>query len=393
MPGAIRPTVVTVDLEALHRNVAVLRRRGRDLPVCGVVKADAYGHGAVVVAKELERINCAMLAVTLVEEGVVLREAGIDLPIVVLGGAFGDDTGFDTIVRSRLTPVVWHRGQLEKLARAARTCQVDYHFKIDTGMARLGTTHIGEFLTEAKRHPSLNLDGLMTHFANADVVGDEKNHVQIEKFAEGWEQVKAAGFHPRWRHIANTPSILTDVHGSIDTLLRPGGGLYGLDTRDQRDEARLESVLTWTTKPVYVKAVTAGTTVSYGARWQAQRDSIIATLPVGYADGYPRALTAKAHTLIRGLRAPVIGTVCMDMCLIDVTDIPNVSTEDEVVLIGKQGNDKITADDLGAWTGTISYEITCGIGARVPRRYVGSQETLREPPKSARQQQSMQGRT
>lgn len=385
MPGAIRPTVVTVDLEALRRNVAVLSARGGGLPICGVVKADAYGHGAVVVARELVNLGLPMLAVTLVEEGIQLREAGIQLPILVLGGAFGDETGFDTIVRNKLTPVVWHRGQLEKLAKAAQTRDVDYHFKLDTGMARLGTTHLAEFLTEAKRHPSLNLDGLMTHFANADIVGDAKNDEQIAKFNDGWEQVKQAGFHPRWRHLANTPSILTGVHGDTHTLLRPGGGLYGLDTRNQRDETQLESVLTWTTKPVYVKAVTAGTTVSYGARWQAPRDSIVATLPVGYADGYPRGLTAKAHTLIRGQRAPVIGTICMDMCLIDVTDIPNVSIDDEVTLIGRQQNDRITSDDLAGWAGTISYEITCGIGPRVPRRYVGLTETKRPHLKVARE--------
>lgn len=370
MPGAIRPTVVTVDLEALRRNVAVLQKRGGGLPICGVVKADAYGHGAVTIAHELIG-RVPMLAVTLVEEGLQLREAGIQLPILVLGGAFGDDTGFDTIVRHALTPVVWHRGQLEKLARAARGSDVNYHFKLDTGMARLGTTHIAEFLTEARKHPGLVLDGLMSHFANADIVGDAKNEEQIALFESGWDQVKQAGFHPQWRHIANTPSILTGAHGNAHTLVRPGGGLYGLDTRNHRDETQLESVLTWSTKPVYVKAVTAGTTVSYGARWVAQRDSIVATLPVGYADGYPRALTAKAHTLIRGQRAPIIGTICMDMCLIDVTDIPNVSTEDEVVLIGRQGDDRITSDDLAGWAGTISYEITCGIGPRVPRRYVG----------------------
>lgn len=391
MPGAIRPTVVTVDLEALRRNVAVLRARGGGLPICGVVKADAYGHGAIAVANELARLGVPMLAVTLVEEGIQLREAGLELPILVLGGAFGDDTGFETIVRNRLTPVVWHRGQLEKLARAAQVRDVNYHFKIDTGMARLGTKNIAEFLSEAKRHPSLNLDGLMSHFANADIVGDAMNEEQIARFDAGYEQVKQAGFAPQWRHIANTPSVLTGVHGDTHTLLRPGGGLYGLDTRNRRDETRLESVLTWSTKPVYVKAVAAGTTVSYGARWKAQRDSVVATLPVGYADGYPRALTAKAHALIKGQRAPVIGTICMDMCLIDVTDIPQVSTDDEVVLIGRQGEDRITSDDLAGWAGTISYEITCGIGPRVPRRYVGMSETVRESPK--RQRQPLQGRT
>jgi alanine racemase len=217
----------------------------------------------------------------------------------------------------------------------------------------------------------------MSHFASADVVGDAKNDAQVASFISALKDVRDSGFNPRWVHIANTPALLSGVHGSVHTLLRPGGGLYGLDTRDRHpNDTPLAPVLRWTTKPVHVKHLAKGTQVSYGARWTAQRDSIVATLPVGYADGYPRIMTAKAHTLVKGKKAPVIGTICMDLCLIDVTDIPGVAADDEVVLIGEQGAARITADDLASWAGTISYEITCGIGLRVPRRYVGASEAI-----------------
>ena len=380
MPGQprIRPTTVTVDLARLRANFATLTKRGGGKPICGIVKADAYGHGAVVIARELERIGCAWLGVTLIEEGIALRSAGVTLPVLVLGGAFGHD-GFDALVEHDLTPVIWTIEHLRDLARAAHGRDIAYHFKVDTGMSRLGAqaSESQAFLRYAAAHPNLVLDGFMSHFASADIVGDAKNDAQIARFVSALNDIRDQGFDPTWIHIANTPSLLTGVHGTIDTLLRPGGGLYGLDTRDRHaTDTPLTPVLRWTTKPVHVKSIAAGVSVSYGGHWVAQRDSLVATLPVGYADGYPRAMTAKAHTLIKGERAPVIGNICMDLCVIDVTDIPGVTTDDEVVLIGDQGGARITADDLASWAGTISYEITCGIGPRVPRRYVGALETV-----------------
>lgn len=374
----IRPTAVTVDLAALRANFATLTRRGGGKPICAVVKADAYGHGATVIAKELEKIGCAWLAVTLVEEGMVLREAGVGLPILVLGGAFGED-GFAAVVDNDLTPVIWTTEHLDELAKAAAGRDFAYHFKVDTGMSRLGAKNgeVQTFLAHTQRYPHLVLDGFMSHFANADVVGDVKNATQIATYLSALKDVRDNGQNPSWIHIANTPSTLTGVHGNVHTLLRPGGGLYGLDTRDKHpNDVPLKPVLTWTTKPVHVKRIALGASVSYGARWTARRDSVIATLPVGYADGYPRIMTAKAHTLVKGRIAPVVGTICMDLCLIDVTDIPDVTTHDEVVLIGAQDQARITADDLAGWAGTISYEITCGIGPRVPRRYASAQEAV-----------------
>ncbi len=372
----IRPTAVTVDLQALRANVAALQRRGGGHPLCAVVKADAYGHGAIAVARELELIGCAFLGVTLVEEGVALRDAGMRAPILVLGGAFGSH-GFAAVVDHGLTPVIWRSEHLGELAAAARGSPVSYHFKVDTGMARLGAkpSELEAFLAAAKTFPNLKLDGVMSHFANADVVGDAKNLEQITEYQSAIAQIRRHGSSPRWLHFANTPALLTGVHGDAHTLLRPGGGLYGLDTRDQHaGDDPLTPILRWVTRPIHVKHVPAGTSVSYGARWTAQRDSIIATLPVGYADGYPRIMTGKAKVLVKGELAPVVGTICMDLCLADVTDVPGVSLEDEVVLIGAQGERKLTADDLAGWAQTISYEITCGIGPRVPRRYVGLSE-------------------
>ncbi len=377
----IRPTAVTVDLQALRTNVTTLQRRGGGHPLCAVVKADAYGHGAVAVARELELVGSAFLGVTLVEEGVALRDAGIRAPILVLGGAFGSQ-GFAAVVEHSLTPVIWRVDHLADLVAAARGSAIAYHLKVDTGMARLGaqTDELADFLTAAKATPQAKLDGFMSHFASADVVGDPKNLEQVASYTSAIAQVRQHGFSPRWLHFANTPSLLTGVHGGAHTLLRPGGGLYGLDTRDKHvGDDPLTPILRWSTKPIHVKHVPAGTSVSYGARWTAKRDSIIATLPVGYADGYPRIMTGKAKVLVKGELAPVVGTICMDLCLADVTDIPGVSADDEVVLIGEQGKRRLTADDLASWAGTISYEITCGIGPRVPRRYVGLTATTTSP--------------
>ncbi len=372
--SGIRPTAVTVDLQALRANVATLQRRGGGHPLCAVVKADAYGHGALAVARELELGGCAFLGVTLVEEGVALRDGGVRAPILVLGGAFGSQ-GFAAVVEHHLTPVIWRVDHLADLTAAARGTSVAYHLKVDTGMARLGAQvdELATFLAAARATPQLKLDGFMSHFASADIVGDAKNLEQVASYTSAIAKVRQSGFSPRWLHVANTPALLTGVHGDGHTLLRPGGGLYGLDTRDRHvGDDPLQAILRWTTRPIHVKHIPAGTSVSYGARWTAKRDSVVATLPVGYADGYPRIMTGKAKVLVKGELAPVVGTICMDLCLADVTDVPGVSTEDEVVLIGQQGNRRITAEDLAANAGTIAYEITCGIGPRVPRRYVGS---------------------
>jgi alanine racemase len=379
----------------LRTNAETLQRRGGGHPLCAVVKADAYGHGAIAVARELELTSAAFLGVTLFEEGVALRDAGIRAPILVLGGAFGSQ-GFAAVVEHGLTPVIWRVDHLAELAAAARGSAIAYHLKVDTGMSRLGAQadELESFLAAASATPQLRLDGFMSHFASADVVDDPKNLEQVASYTSAIAQIRRHGLSPRWLHFANTPALLTGVHGGVHTLLRPGGGLYGLDTRDKRTgDDPLVPILRWATKRIRVKHVPAGTSVSYGARWTAKRDSIVATLPVGYADGYPRIMTSKAKVLVKGELAPVVGTICMDLCLADVTDIPGVWADDEVVLIGAQGNRRLTADDLASWAGTISYEITCGIGPRVPRRYISSNATTTSTSTSSASQAATAVRT
>jgi alanine racemase len=374
-------THARIHLGNVRDNLRAIRAAvGPSRKVLIAVKANGYGHGAVEVSRMAEATGTAeWLGVATVPEGVQLREAGLRLPILKLGPTFPWE--MRAAVEAGVTLAVCSSVEADAAAEAARAAgrPASVHLKVDTGMSRLGAQadELATFLAAAKTTPQLELDGFMSHFASADVVGDPKNLEQVADYESAIAKVRRQGFSPRWLHFANTPALLTGVHGDAHTLLRPGGGLYGLDTRDQHaGDDPLAPILRWTTKPIHVKHVPAGTSVSYGARWAAKRDSIVATLPVGYADGYPRIMTAKANVLVKGELAPIAGTICMDLCLADVTDIPGVSSDDEVVLIGEQGGRRLTADDLARWAGTISYEITCGIGPRVPRRYVGLSEAV-----------------
>jgi alanine racemase len=380
----IRPTEAVVDLGAVAANYRLAVEIG-GRPAVGVVKAGAYGHGAVPVAKELEAAGAPLLAVALVEEGIELREAGVAAPILVLGGAYGD--GYDLLVRYRLTPVVFAREHLGRLAEAARAAGVRAaaHLKLDTGMGRIGLLpdELPAFLDAARRTPEVAIEGLCTHFASADLEDRAITERQVALFNAAAEAMAAAGLPLRSRHLANSAGTV-EFPAARQDLTRPGIMLYGylpFQPASARPPAarqaagRLEPALTWRTGITHLKSVLAGTPISYGGRWVAQRPSRIATLPVGYADGYPRRLSGRpgfgsAEVLVRGRRAPVAGTVCMDMIMADVTDVPGAAVGDEVVLLGRQGSEVVDADELAARAGTISYEILCGIGSRVPRRYV-----------------------
>jgi len=368
--SAIRPTHVLVDLGAIRRNLQLVREAAVGRAVCGMVKANAYGHGLVPVGRALAEANVDFLAVALVEEGMRLRQAGLNLPILVVGGALDD--GFVQLVAHNLTPVLFRKEHLRVLAEAAGGNSVAFHLKIDTGMARLGISAdaVPDFLEALTRHPQLRLEGVLTHFANADLADHEFNARQLALLEQAHDALKKGGQQPRWVHIANSAAVLSfpEAH---QALVRPGLMLYGLDPMHARTSTALAPAMRWVTSPVQVKTVPKGARVSYGGRWVATRESRIATLPIGYADGYRRALGNKAQVLIRGLRAPIIGTVCMDLCMIDVTDIAGAAVGDEVVLMGRQGTDEISAYDLARWGDTIPYEIICGVGARVPRQYIG----------------------
>jgi len=367
----IRPTVVTIDLDALAWNFRHLRDYARG-EVLAVVKADAYGHGAVQCARTLEREGAHFLGVALTEEGLELRAAGVETPILVLGGAYGDR--WDLLVGHDLTPLVFRPEHLEGLSHAARALGRTpvAHVKLDTGMGRIGVQpgDLAAFLDAAVRH-GVVLEGLATHFANADLADSALTEKQIERATAAAELMRSRGLGPKWLHLANSAATvsLPKAHG---TLVRPGIMLYGeMPSPRFRGEVNLKPVLRWTTAITHLKQVPAGTPISYGSKWTAQRPSLIATLPVGYADGYPRSLTNQGEVLVRGQRARVAGTVCMDQFMIDVTDVPGVQVGDEAVLLGSQGEARIGAEELAERAGTIHYEIFCGIGPRVPRRFVG----------------------
>ena len=369
----IRPTRAEVSVAALQHNLAAAKQHFAPASVMAVVKANAYGHGAVQVARVLEQAGVTMLGVALVEEGVELRNAGVRSPILVMSGAY--EGGYGLLVEHQLTPVVFRAEHLEGLrAEAERLSRpVPVHLKLDTGMSRIGVqpAELGALLRGLKAAPQLQLEGFLTHFASAEDLDSPMTAQQLQRFHQGLATVRDAGFDPIWRHAANSAGSLSRADardGAVLNLVRPGGLLFGLKPPGwDAAEIALEPVLTWKTGITHLKTIEPGTAVSYGALWTAKRRTLLATLPVGYADGYSRAWSNKASVLVRGRRVPVVGRVTMDMTLADVTDVPGVSLGDEVVLLGRQGDDRVSAEELAVHVDSVHYEVLCGLGARVPR--------------------------
>jgi alanine racemase len=371
--------VAEVDLGALCRNVARVRAIvGPDVGIYGVVKADAYGHGAVKVAAALAPLVDA-LAVSLVEEGLELRGAGITCPILVLGAYYGHTQS--EVLEEGLTPVVYDIGELQRFgstphrrkprhagaARAGRRWPV--HVKVDTGMNRLGVQpkQLPAFLDMAARYPDIELTGMATHFASADMKDPELTREQLARFRQALRVAGAHGVSPKVVHAANSAAAARFPEARFGAI-RPGLALYGAMPTKLVAQPDLEPVLSLRTKIMALHDVPAGQGVSYGGLWQPARKSRVATLPIGYADGYPRHIRG-AEVLIRGHRAPVAGAVCMDMLMVDVTRVPDVSVGEPATLIGSDGDESITIDQIAGWADTASYEILCGISKRVPRIY------------------------
>lgn len=376
-PQRFRPTVARIDLGALRRNCRLVRRAvaPQGASVMAAVKADAYGHGIVPVARAMEDEGIDWLGVAIVEEGLRLREAGVRLPILVLGG-FADGSEPEAI-EAGMTPVVFRSASARALnALASRTGErLGIHLKVDTGMNRLGVPRglLGGFLDLLDGLDHLYVDGVLTHFAEAENSDGEFTSYQRDGFAAAIAQVRERGHRPRWVHAANSAALMmgrvpTDSAAGI--LVRPGLSLYGLSPDDSLTGAwPLEPVMSFESAISYVKRIPAGAKVSYGLTWTAKRSTKVATLPVGYGDGFPRALGNRADALVRGCRAPVIGRVCMDLTLLDVTDVPGVQEGDRATLMGRQGAQQIDATELASLLGTIPYEVICGISSRVPRVY------------------------
>lgn len=366
-------TTATVDLSALGHNLAEVRRRVPPrCEILAIVKADAYGHGAVPVARALARLGVARFGVATLEEGVALRDAGITQPILVMGALFPDH--IPDLIGYQLTPVLYDQTFLERFAHAmpSRPAPYPVHLKVDTGMARLGFDP--EMVLPVLQSPpfkgALLAEGLMTHLADADGHDPAYTTSQIDRLQVLVKTIEAAGLSMPLAHAANTAAILQHPHAHLD-LVRPGLMLYGYHTVSPSSPSpALQPVLRLTTKVIQVRTLRAGESVSYNRTFRTRRPSRVATLAIGYADGYRRALSNRGAVLLGGDRAPVVGQVCMDMTLVDVTDRPEVKPGDEAVLIGRQGAAEISAMDVAQWADTIPYEILCGIGPRVKRRYV-----------------------
>lgn len=375
-----RPTWAEINLDNLVHNFRMTRAAVGDVAIMAAVKADAYGHGAVECARALESAGADWFGVALPEEGLNLRQGGITRPILCLAGFWAGQE--ELIIANELTPVVFRLDGLDSLNREARTTarQVDYHLKIDTGMGRLGVqcSEVETFLNHASRFDSLRLDGVMTHLASAD---DSAQHLfteqQINLFEGAIETIQTKsqlrGNNPRWIHAASSAGALAYPRAR-GNLVRPGGVLYGL-WRDvispSTSPLDWRPVMSLRTRIMLVKALPAGTPLGYGGTFVTTRESRIATIAIGYEDGLRRELSNCGRVIVRGTPAPIIGRVSMDLTLIDVTDVEAASVGDEVVIIGSQGESHITAEEVAAQIGTISYEVTCGISNRVPRIYVG----------------------
>lgn len=361
-----------VDLAALRKNVDVIAGTvGAGVGIVAVVKADAYGHGALACARALER-KVWGFAVSLVEEGVELRRGGIAAPILVLGSYYGHS--HRDVVAYRLTPVVSDRADIDKFARAAdelASGRVGLHLKIDTGMARLGVrpAELDPLLAHLSQQNGVELVGLASHLASADAEESAQTEAQLLRFAEAQAKVRAHGLWPTLTHVANSAAALRFAAARFD-LVRTGLSLYGYNPSPAAAWSGLLPVLTLKSRIVALRDLEPGDRVSYGGLWQAPAPARIATVPVGYADGYTRRLSGRAQVLIGGRRCPVVGAITMDMCMVDVTGL-EAPLGEEVVLLGSQGDERISADDLATWSGTISWEIFCGISKRVPRIYIG----------------------
>jgi alanine racemase len=365
-------SVAIIDVSALGHNLDQVRQR---IPTaCGilaVVKADAYGHGDTAIASALAGMGVRRFGVATVEEGIQLRQSGLPHPILVMGALRPEHNA--AVIAHRLTPIIHDRDIAAQFAKELPSSARPYpvHVKVDTGMGRLGLCpdDVLPLLQSSPFQDTLSAEGLMTHLADADSEDPAFTTLQIELFRTLIGRLKASGIDVPVIHAANSSAIL--LHPSAHfTMVRPGIMLYGYHTITHPDShPDLQPILSLVTRVVQVRALAPGESVSYNRVFTARRPSRIAVLQIGYADGYSRLLSNRGAVLIRGLRAPIVGRICMDMTMVDVTDIPNAVPGDEAVLIGQQGGLRITAAHLAAWSQTIPYEVLCAIGPRVRRVY------------------------
>ncbi|HVF68779.1 MAG TPA: alanine racemase [Pyrinomonadaceae bacterium] len=375
-----RPTWAEVDLDALAWNYrAVCGRVGAGVKVMGVVKADAYGHGANACARRLAREGAEWFGVATPEEAFELRRAGVEQDILSFGGFWEGQA--EECLSMRVTPVVYRLDMAASLDSAARAVGkvADVHVKIDTGMGRLGVRYdeAGEFAEGMRAFRNIRVDGLMTHFAAADEPArDCFTEEQLKHFREAVAAFRVRGYSPTYEHASNSAATFAHPEARF-RMVRPGGVLYGL-WRDvlppTAEPPALRPVMSLRSRVILLKRVHAGETLGYGCAYEAAREMVVATVPVGYADGYVRALSNRGRVAVKDKLAPVVGRVSMDLTIVDVTDVEGVKVGERVTLMGADGELSIPAEDIARTAGTISYEVTCGVSQRVPRRYGAEDE-------------------
>ena len=375
----IRSTVAHVNLEALQANFRAIQQFVGTPRIIAVVKANAYGHGSARVALALEQAGATMLACADIEEGIVIRQAGVRVPILVFGALSVSD--LDGLFEFTLTPTISTPGAAKAVQAAAarHKTTIGYHLKIDTGMNRLGFRHdnLRRTLPDLLSSVNLRLEAVYTHFASADVPESTVFNDQRERFETAWSVVQGVivdrGLQPPRviRHACNSAALLRDSRVWYDAV-RPGLLLYGIVPPPLASTIQLTPVMSLTSRVVAVKGLRPGEGVGYGWRYQAESPRTVAVVPAGYADGLDTRLCGRGHVLIRGQRAPIVGAVSMDMMTVDVTGLDAVQPGDEVVIIGRQGNEswqQIDAREMAAAIGTIPYEVVCRVGARIERQY------------------------
>ena len=373
-------TQVIIDLDAIEKNIDAVREKA-GLPVMAIVKADAYGHGAIQVARLLKD-KCAFFGVSSMLEAMELRRAGLDNPILILG--YTPVSAFPTAVRNGIRPSIFHYEDALALSRTAVELGVSkapFHFALDTGMSRIGfqaTTAAADQCARIARLPGIFAEGLFTHFATADSADLSRSQKQAELFYRFDSMLRDRGVEIPIRHLDNSAGILNFSHPC--EMVRSGIITYGLYPSDEVDRSRLAltPALSWQCRITHLKLLEAGREISYGGTFVTTRPTMVATIPVGYADGYRRSLSGKFHVLIHGKEAPILGRVCMDQLMVDVTHIPETRLEDTVILIGKSGDAQITVEQLAAAADSFNYELVCGISRRVPRIYVSGGKIVNE---------------
>ena len=373
---ALRPVWAEINLSNLDYNIKNIKAKIGDREMIGVIKADAYGHGSVKVAEVLRENGCRIFAIATLQEAITLREAGAKEEIIILG--LTPDMYADTIVKYDITPVFCDSANAKAFSDAAAKAGkiVSGLIAVDTGMGRIGyladdLDYAAEDLKKVAALPNFRIRGMFSHMSTADAFDKAYSHQQEAKYNRFYEAMTAAGIEIPFRTLANSASVM-EIPSVYFDACRPGIILYGCYPSDEVDvnQLSLKPVMSVKANIVHLKDVPAGFSVGYGRKYISEKPSKIATIALGYADGYPRPYSAQAKVIVNGVIAPIAGNICMDQCMIDVTDVPDVKVGDEVIVMGTDGKNTILADDIAKATGTINYEITCAFGQRLPKVYV-----------------------